>query len=442
MMTNAFAQNNTDQIPPNAIRTSDGGWITPLQTHTENGSKLTIHYETGTPVAGNYLPPGPPPMFDDIKNQTLLPPLEQFKTGTAASDVKCNDGLQLVFKAEDGSPACVKPEYTAKLVQRGWATQIIPSVSIKQSILANASNALHLLLSENSTVIGLGKTIGINIAVKNTLPANLTLNSQNNWPLEGLGLTPCTPAMPFGVVLLQGNYLQSNMTQAKHLGIYQNGTYMCPMLMYMSANSYAFEPSSDIATLDTGNGNFTKEMNFSLSIAGLYDKQGLEQFTPGAYTIVGGDEWGHIAIRHFTVANSTSLNVVDHILNIIPSCVSNIQDQYAIAGPPGAPLCPVMNFQSSAQILNSTGFYGIYNYTKFPGTQNFVLEPGHNGTIVYQISIDSIYNWGDTLHSNEINVTNGLSFMHDAGMNNHPGLYVSVHPTSETMSKNSSAFVT
>lgn len=65
-MTLASAQNNTNssnQIPPGTIRTSNGGWITPLQTTTENGSKLTIHYETGVPVTGNHVSPGPGPVI-------------------------------------------------------------------------------------------------------------------------------------------------------------------------------------------------------------------------------------------------------------------------------------------------------------------------------------------------------------------------------------------
>ncbi|MHB8602608.1 MAG: hypothetical protein ACYC9R_08205 [Nitrosotalea sp.] len=57
------ATNSSNQTPSGAIRTSNGGWITPLQTTTENGSNLTIHYETGIPVLGNYLSPGPPPVI-------------------------------------------------------------------------------------------------------------------------------------------------------------------------------------------------------------------------------------------------------------------------------------------------------------------------------------------------------------------------------------------
>ena len=54
---------------------------------------------------------------------SLESPLQQFRSGTAASDVKCNDGLQLIIKAEDGYPACVRPENVATLVERGWAKQ-------------------------------------------------------------------------------------------------------------------------------------------------------------------------------------------------------------------------------------------------------------------------------------------------------------------------------
>ena len=54
-------------------------------------------------------------------NQTFsLSPLKQFKSGIAVNNVFCNKGLQLVIKVEDGSPACVKPETSKILVERGW----------------------------------------------------------------------------------------------------------------------------------------------------------------------------------------------------------------------------------------------------------------------------------------------------------------------------------
>lgn len=49
-------------------------------------------------------------------------PLKQLKAGTRADQVKCNQGFQLVFKAETGSPACVKPDTATRLIERGWAS--------------------------------------------------------------------------------------------------------------------------------------------------------------------------------------------------------------------------------------------------------------------------------------------------------------------------------
>ena len=61
LTTSVFAQNVTNStMPHNAIKTHDGGWVTPIQTTDQNGKNLTIHYETGIPVSG-YANPGPPP---------------------------------------------------------------------------------------------------------------------------------------------------------------------------------------------------------------------------------------------------------------------------------------------------------------------------------------------------------------------------------------------
>lgn len=48
-------------------------------------------------------------------------PLKQFKSGIDASDIVCNEGLELVIKSKVGSPACVKPASVKKLVSWGWA---------------------------------------------------------------------------------------------------------------------------------------------------------------------------------------------------------------------------------------------------------------------------------------------------------------------------------
>jgi hypothetical protein len=57
---------------------------------------------------------------------TMLDPLMQFKSGVAAKDVQCGSDFQLVLKAEDGSPACIKKNNVDDLVKRGWANPIQP----------------------------------------------------------------------------------------------------------------------------------------------------------------------------------------------------------------------------------------------------------------------------------------------------------------------------
>lgn len=51
-------------------------------------------------------------------------PLKQFNSGIAANNVTCKQDLELLFKAEDGSPACVKPSSIQKLVDWGWAKRV------------------------------------------------------------------------------------------------------------------------------------------------------------------------------------------------------------------------------------------------------------------------------------------------------------------------------
>src|SRR5256885_2673868 len=47
-------------------------------------------------------------------------PKQQLEQGWSADLVKCNDGLILIKKISNSSPACVKTQTAQKLVERGW----------------------------------------------------------------------------------------------------------------------------------------------------------------------------------------------------------------------------------------------------------------------------------------------------------------------------------
>jgi len=47
-------------------------------------------------------------------------PRSQIRDGILSTEVICKEGFELLLKISDGSPACVKPSTTQKLIERGW----------------------------------------------------------------------------------------------------------------------------------------------------------------------------------------------------------------------------------------------------------------------------------------------------------------------------------
>ncbi len=77
---------------------------------------------TSIPAASNVpsVPTTPGIANTSSSTNNALPPLQQFRSGIAASSVVCQGNFQLILKSEDGSPACVDSGTFAILVERGW----------------------------------------------------------------------------------------------------------------------------------------------------------------------------------------------------------------------------------------------------------------------------------------------------------------------------------
>ena len=98
------------------------------------------HTETGiVPLCA-----GIAPLTQDIINDVellskshhfVLSPREQIVSGVLSDNVQCSDGLVLVKKLSDNSPACVKFDTAQKLVERGWASAISDKI-IQKKILS------------------------------------------------------------------------------------------------------------------------------------------------------------------------------------------------------------------------------------------------------------------------------------------------------------------
>jgi hypothetical protein len=70
---------------------------------------------------------------------------------------------------------------------------------------------------------------------------------------------------------------------------------------------YDFRPSSDIAAIYTSYNTepLSISMTAEVTSAGFWTgspKATFSNFTPGIYTVVGGDEWDALVILHFTIS--------------------------------------------------------------------------------------------------------------------------------------------
>ncbi|MDE1770487.1 MAG: hypothetical protein KGI28_08060 [Thaumarchaeota archaeon] len=115
-------------------------------------------------------------------NLSSSSPLKQFKSGTLPENIKCNDGLQLIIKATDGSPACVKPATAITLVSWGWAKSIIGSVqnsggTPSQKVITLADNGKSLTLQKgDSFLLKLGEMYNWNVTIDNQTVVSRVVN--------------------------------------------------------------------------------------------------------------------------------------------------------------------------------------------------------------------------------------------------------------------------
>ena len=100
-----------------AIKTNNlSGWI-------KQGDLSTTEFEENNPnrnVWNYYYLNGKTPHYiiEDIK---YPPPKQQMKqSGFIISNIKCNVGLELIFKSTTDTPACIKPSSYNHLVEIGW----------------------------------------------------------------------------------------------------------------------------------------------------------------------------------------------------------------------------------------------------------------------------------------------------------------------------------
>ncbi|MDE1766798.1 MAG: hypothetical protein KGI27_11085 [Thaumarchaeota archaeon] len=139
-----------------------GKGTTILFSERPMSTSFTVLENTGGPVI--------------VKGPFLLP-LQQFKSGIKAEDVKCSDGFTLVIKAEDGSPACVRPDTAHILAERGWTKSAINDAEISafRTNTSNSNFTINYSITEGNRILDTNitnDTNTISLAISLDAPSN------------------------------------------------------------------------------------------------------------------------------------------------------------------------------------------------------------------------------------------------------------------------------
>jgi len=166
---------------------------------------------------------------------------------------------------------------------------------------------LSLSLSLDSTIYHVGNEVSIVIDETNMRTKTNKVTAAEKWPSGGLSVGPCgTYNFPFGAAIFEGNYTAEDILSATPLELFDpNLKHSCPLIL-SEISSYVFQPASDYAAvfqLSESTAALTLKMNSLLQPAlfGYWTGTEFNDFIPGVYTVVAGDEWGAMVVLHFTV---------------------------------------------------------------------------------------------------------------------------------------------
>jgi hypothetical protein len=170
-----------------------------------------------------------------------------------------------------------------------------------------SSYGLNLTLSLDSTTYYPGEQISITIDERNTLATHNNIPVADGWPVQGLNLGPCGTVYPLGISILQGYYDAKAVVGITPLQLFDPNV-LPPCAPILPAVFYDFQPWSDVAAIYTSYDSQPSSIDMTANVtsAGFWTgsppNASFSNFTPGIYTVVGGDEWGALVILHFTIS--------------------------------------------------------------------------------------------------------------------------------------------
>ncbi|MDV3292646.1 MAG: hypothetical protein LYZ70_00060 [Nitrososphaerales archaeon] len=158
--------------------------------------------------------------------------------------------------------------------------------------------AVNINASFNATTVAQNQTIRVSVTDRNSLHFTNELPLSGDWRVQNLSMGPCA-SFPFGIALYQGRYTIDNISSAKTVEMYAPGPYFCKGIEAF-VNSFKFMPLQSVSGYVDLKGYWTAGETAHPN--GGVSEGVLHPFVPGVYTLVAGDEWGHITILYFQVS--------------------------------------------------------------------------------------------------------------------------------------------
>jgi YVTN family beta-propeller protein len=172
--------------------------------------------------------------------------------------------------------------------------------------------AISIGASLNATTVLTNQTIVVTVTDTNDLHFNNNVALESDWRVQNLSMAPCNQGPSgleiFGIAVFQGRYTLDNVSSATSLSLYPPGAFYCPVNIALSnAKSFEFGPRQTVKDSAEFKGYWTAgytPLPGGGELAGVF-----HSFQPGVYTVVAGDEWGHITFLYFRVTGIPSVLV-------------------------------------------------------------------------------------------------------------------------------------
>jgi hypothetical protein len=218
-----------------------------------------------------------------------------------------------------------------------WGQAVVLHLLVTSGILTgpsstsvrNPNGGLNLVMSVQP--VGAQGNISVNVQEVNPLSSLNNVTSVQNWHYFISGdyevqgsiqlnpFNPCGPPGPVGLAIFKGFYDKNDFFYGSPLGLIFPQLYLCTTTSGPKVPVYdLFQPLSDRLSVYVGDSfSYNDTASLSLSVAGYWtglSNPTFHPFPPGAYTIVGGDQWGNIILMYLMVSTTGAISIGTNIV--------------------------------------------------------------------------------------------------------------------------------